>query len=67
MHAVSNLLKLFFSVILSCRLEEIGEICKSQDIPHVVNNAYGLQCSKCTHLIQQVSNMENTAVIEWSY
>nr|XP_022338126.1 O-phosphoseryl-tRNA(Sec) selenium transferase-like isoform X2 [Crassostrea virginica]XP_022338127.1 O-phosphoseryl-tRNA(Sec) selenium transferase-like isoform X2 [Crassostrea virginica]XP_022338128.1 O-phosphoseryl-tRNA(Sec) selenium transferase-like isoform X2 [Crassostrea virginica] len=37
------------------RLEEIGEICKSQDIPHVVNNAYGLQCSKCTHLIQQAS------------
>ncbi|XP_062612832.1 O-phosphoseryl-tRNA(Sec) selenium transferase-like [Saccostrea cucullata] len=37
------------------KLEEVGEICKTQDIPHVVNNAYGLQCSKCTHLIQQAS------------
>lgn len=24
------------------------------DIPHVVNNAYGVQSSKCMHLIQQV-------------
>lgn len=44
-----------FYFLTDYRLEEIGEICKSQDIPHVVNNAYGLQCSKCTHLIQQVS------------
>ena len=37
-----------------CRLEEIGTLCKSKDIPHIVNNAYGLQSSKCTHLLQQV-------------
>ncbi|XP_021371974.1 O-phosphoseryl-tRNA(Sec) selenium transferase-like [Mizuhopecten yessoensis] len=37
------------------RLEEIGKICKDNDIPHLVNNAYGLQCTKCTHLIQQTA------------
>ncbi|XP_033756838.1 O-phosphoseryl-tRNA(Sec) selenium transferase-like [Pecten maximus] len=37
------------------RLEEIGEICKVNDIPHLINNAYGLQCTKCTHLIQQAA------------
>lgn len=28
------------------------QLCKAYDIPHVVNNAYGLQCSKCCHLIE---------------
>lgn len=37
------------------RLEEISEICKKFDVPHLINNAYGLQCTKCTHLIQQAS------------
>ncbi|XP_054855321.1 O-phosphoseryl-tRNA(Sec) selenium transferase isoform X2 [Eublepharis macularius] len=35
------------------RLEELAEICAKHDIPHVVNNAYGVQSSKCMHLIQQ--------------
>ncbi|KAL6089497.1 hypothetical protein STEG23_001263, partial [Scotinomys teguina] len=35
------------------RLEELAVICANYDIPHVVNNAYGLQSSKCMHLIQQ--------------
>ncbi|CAG2232952.1 SEPSECS [Mytilus edulis] len=35
------------------RLEEISEICKKFEVPHLINNAYGLQCTKCTHLIQQ--------------
>nr|XP_039254202.1 O-phosphoseryl-tRNA(Sec) selenium transferase-like [Styela clava] len=39
------------------RLEELAKICKSHDIPHIVNNAYGLQSSKCTHLIQQASRV----------
>lgn len=51
-----------FYFLTDYRLEEIGEICKSQDIPHVVNNAYGLQCSKCTHLIQQVSGKGTVSV-----
>ncbi|KAH3707970.1 O-phosphoseryl-tRNA(Sec) selenium transferase-like [Dreissena polymorpha] len=37
------------------RLEEVGHLCKTYDIPHLVNNAYGLQSSKCCHLIQQAS------------
>uniref|UniRef100_A0A8D0B3L5 O-phosphoseryl-tRNA(Sec) selenium transferase n=1 Tax=Salvator merianae TaxID=96440 RepID=A0A8D0B3L5_SALMN len=35
------------------RLEELAEICMKHDIPHIVNNAYGVQSSKCMHLIQQ--------------
>ncbi|XP_077157618.1 O-phosphoseryl-tRNA(Sec) selenium transferase [Paroedura picta] len=35
------------------RLEELAEICAKHDIPHIVNNAYGVQSSKCMHLIQQ--------------
>ncbi|KAK1346011.1 hypothetical protein QTO34_008480 [Cnephaeus nilssonii] len=35
------------------RLEELALICASYGVPHIVNNAYGLQSSKCMHLIQQ--------------
>ncbi|GAB5570906.1 O-phosphoseryl-tRNA(Sec) selenium transferase isoform X2 [Prionailurus iriomotensis] len=35
------------------RLEELAVICADYGIPHVVNNAYGVQSSKCMHLIQQ--------------
>lgn len=38
----------------ACRLEELAEICAKHEIPHIVNNAYGVQSSKCMHLIQQV-------------
>lgn len=44
-----------FFVSLSCRLEELSALCTKYDIPHIVNNAYGVQSSKCMHLIQQVS------------
>lgn len=36
------------------RLEEVAVICSEFNIPHLVNNAYGVQSSKCMHLIQQV-------------
>ena len=36
------------------RLEDIAQICKEFEIPHLINNAYGIQASKCMHLIQQV-------------
>jgi len=36
------------------RLEEVAVICSEFGIPHLVNNAYGVQSSKCMHLIQQV-------------
>lgn len=35
------------------RLEELSVLCAKHDIPHIVNNAYGVQSSKCMHLIQQ--------------
>lgn len=34
-------------------VDEIAILAKELDVPHVINNAYGLQCSKCTHLIEQ--------------
>uniref|UniRef100_T1ITR7 O-phosphoseryl-tRNA(Sec) selenium transferase n=1 Tax=Strigamia maritima TaxID=126957 RepID=T1ITR7_STRMM len=39
------------------KLEEVAILCKTHSIPHVVNNAYGLQSTKCTHLIQQASRV----------
>ncbi|XP_047460686.1 O-phosphoseryl-tRNA(Sec) selenium transferase isoform X2 [Mugil cephalus] len=35
------------------RLEELAAMCAKYNIPHIVNNAYGVQSSKCMHLIQQ--------------
>ncbi|XP_004762735.1 O-phosphoseryl-tRNA(Sec) selenium transferase [Mustela putorius furo] len=35
------------------RVEELAVICANYGIPHIVNNAYGVQSSKCMHLIQQ--------------
>ncbi|KAI4900144.1 hypothetical protein NFI96_023873 [Prochilodus magdalenae] len=34
-------------------LEELAVMCAKYNIPHIVNNAYGVQSSKCMHLIQQ--------------
>ena len=39
---------------VSCRIEELAALCAKHDVPHIVNNAYGVQSSKCMHLIQQV-------------
>uniref|UniRef100_H2YIK2 O-phosphoseryl-tRNA(Sec) selenium transferase n=1 Tax=Ciona savignyi TaxID=51511 RepID=H2YIK2_CIOSA len=36
---------------------EIATICKTHNIPHIVNNAYGLQSSKCMHLLQQAARV----------
>ena len=33
-------------------------ICANYGIPHIVNNAYGVQSSKCMHLIQQVREFQ---------
>ncbi|XP_078534507.1 O-phosphoseryl-tRNA(Sec) selenium transferase isoform X2 [Lissotriton helveticus] len=35
------------------RIEELAVICAKYGVPHIVNNAYGIQSSKCMHLIQQ--------------
>merc|ERR550534_3602053 len=34
-------------------LVSVSQICKQFNIPHIVNNAYGLQSSKCCHLINE--------------
>eukprot|EP00397_Hematodinium_sp_SG-2012_P033452 GEMP01035745.1.p1 GENE.GEMP01035745.1~~GEMP01035745.1.p1 ORF type:complete len:479 (+),score=103.76 GEMP01035745.1:22-1437(+) len=33
-------------------VDEVANVCKKYDVPHVVNNAYGLQCSKIMHSIE---------------
>lgn len=33
-------------------VDEVAVVAKELDVPHVINNAYGLQCTKCTHLIE---------------
>jgi len=42
-----------FAPRLPDKLEDVAVLCKEHDIPHVVNNAYGVQSTKCMHLIQQ--------------
>ena len=37
------------------RLPEVAKLCKILDVPHLVNNAYGVQSTKCMHSIQQAS------------
>lgn len=39
------------------RLEDVGKICREADIPHLVNNAYGIQTSKCCHLIKEAARV----------
>jgi O-phospho-L-seryl-tRNASec:L-selenocysteinyl-tRNA synthase len=34
-------------------LPEIAKFCKDKSVPHVVNNAYGLQSSKCCFLVNE--------------
>ena len=36
------------------RLSEVAQLCKRFNIPHLVNNAYGVQSSKCMHVIEEV-------------
>ena len=44
--------RIFF--LLSCSIPEVAQLCTKHSVPHIVNNAYGLQSTKCTHLIQEV-------------
>lgn len=36
-------------------LEEMAALCKAKGIPHLVNNAYGLQCTKMTALVNRAT------------
>jgi len=35
------------------KIDEIGKLCKSRDVAHVINNAYGLQCQTTCKLINR--------------
>jgi O-phospho-L-seryl-tRNASec:L-selenocysteinyl-tRNA synthase len=35
------------------KLSEVAGLCKKYDIPHIANNAYGVQSSKCMHIIEE--------------
>lgn len=39
------------------KIDEIAVLCKKHNIFHLVNNAYGLQSTKCTYLINQASRV----------
>lgn len=32
---------------------ELSTLCKNHNIPHIINNAYGIQSSKIVHLISE--------------
>jgi len=49
------------------RLEEIAQLCEEHGIPHVINNAYGLQASKLTHTVNEALRLGRVdAVIQSS-
>lgn len=38
-------------------MQDIALLCQELGVPHVVNNAYGLQCSKITHGINEACRL----------
>ena len=45
------------------KIEEIAALCKKYEIFHLINNAYGLQSSKCCHVINQSSKSGRVDVV----
>ena len=39
------------------RLPEVAQLSSKYNVPHIVNNAYGVQSSKCMHLLQEASRV----------
>ena len=39
------------------RVEDIARLCAAAGVPHVINNAYGLQSSKICHSVNQVRRL----------
>ncbi|PHJ22189.1 o-phosphoseryl-trna selenium transferase, partial [Cystoisospora suis] len=35
------------------QVDAIAQMCREKNVGHVINHAYGLQCSKCSHLVDQ--------------
>lgn len=44
-----------FAPRVSDSLEQVAVLCQRFNIPHLINNAYGLQSSRCMHLIQEAA------------
>lgn len=44
-----------FAPRASDSLEQVAVLCSRYNIPHLVNNAYGLQSSRIMHLIQEAA------------
>ncbi|XP_049859795.1 O-phosphoseryl-tRNA(Sec) selenium transferase isoform X1 [Schistocerca gregaria] len=44
-----------FAPRASDSVEQVAVLCSRYNIPHVINNAYGLQSSRCMHIIQEAA------------
>ena len=44
-----------FAPRASDSVEQVAVLCSQYNIPHIINNAYGLQSSRCMHLIQEAA------------
>ena len=42
----------------------MAEICHNLGIPHVVNNAYGVQSSKCMHILEESGKREKNRRVD---
>ena len=45
------------------KVKDLAIICKEMDIFHVINNAYGLQCSKIMHELSQASKFGSVDIV----
>lgn len=39
------------------KVDEIAQVCHAHEIAHVINNAYGVQSSKCMHLVSEAMRL----------
>nr|CAD7456595.1 unnamed protein product [Timema tahoe] len=44
-----------FAPRASDSVEQVAVICGRYNVPHIINNAYGLQSSRCMHIIQEAA------------
>jgi O-phospho-L-seryl-tRNASec:L-selenocysteinyl-tRNA synthase len=54
-----------FAPRASDSLEQIAVLCSRYNIPHLVNNAYGLQSARLMHLIQEAAKY--VIIIFWGF
>lgn len=38
-------------------VDDVAKLCLDYDVPHIINNAYGVQDNKCCHLIEQAMRL----------